>query len=61
MYMKRVKKKKLTGRHNKVAKWLFNYFFFLKKKHPPEVFYEKAVLKNFTMYTGRKKLVVSVL
>ena len=27
MCIKRVEKKKLLGRYNKVAKWLFNYFF----------------------------------
>ena len=26
MYLKRVEKKKILRRHNKVAKWRFNYF-----------------------------------
>ena len=30
MCLKRVEKKKLLGRHNKVLKWLFNY---IKKKN----------------------------
>ena len=53
MCLKGVEKKKLSGRHNKFAKWLFNYFKKIKKQ-PPEVFYKKAVLKNFAIFTGLK-------
>ena len=44
-----VEKKKLLGIHSKVA-------LPSKKiqKQPPEMFYKKAVLKNFTTLTGRK-------
>ena len=52
--MKRVEKKKLLVRHNKVAKWLFSYVFKKIQKQPPEVFYKKAVLKNFAIFTGRE-------
>ena len=41
MSLKRVEKKKILGRHYKIANWLFNYF---KKTQPPEMFYKKAVL-----------------
>ena len=55
MCLKRVEKKKLVVRHNKIAKWLFNYF---KKKiiqkQPPELFCKKTVLKHFATFTRRK-------
>ena len=50
MCLKRDEKKKLIGCHNKVAKWLFNYFF-KKKKQPLEVFYKKAVLLKTSQYS----------
>ena len=31
MFLKRVEKNKILGRHNKVAKWLLNYFLRVKK------------------------------
>ena len=46
MCLKRVKKKKLLVGHNKVAKCLFKYFCKKVQKQPPELFYEKAVLKT---------------
>ena len=54
IYLKRVQKKKLLGRHNKdislntLAKWLFNHFLKMQKQ-PPEVFYKKAVVKNLAI------------
>ena len=53
MCLKRVEKKKLLGRHNKVAKWFLIAFKKIQKQ-PPEVFYKKAVLKNFAIFTGLK-------
>ena len=46
MFLKRVEKNKILGRHNKVAKWLLNYFLRVKKiqKLPPEVFYKKFAI-----------------
>ena len=41
-------------RHNKVAKLLFNYFFFLKKKRQPPVgFCKKDAVKNFENFTEK--------
>ena len=42
MSLKRVEKEKILGRHNKVAKWLFNYFKKIQKQLP-EMFYKKVV------------------
>ena len=50
MCLKRVEKKKILGRHNKVAKWLFNYFFKKIQKHPPDVFYKKVILLKTLQY-----------
>ena len=55
MCLKRVEKKKLLGRHNKVAKWLFNFFFLKKKKQPPEVFYKKALLLKTSQYSQKEQ------
>ena len=49
MCLKCVEKKKLLGRHNKVAKWLFNYRKI--QKEPPEVFYKKTVLLKTSQYS----------
>ena len=40
MPLKRAEKKKLLGRHNKVAKWLVKYFSKIRKK-PSEVFFSE--------------------
>ena len=34
----------MFAHHDKVAKWLFNFFKKKIQKQPPEVFYKKAVL-----------------
>ena len=54
--LKRVEKKKILVRHNKVAEWLFNHFLKIQKQ-PSEVLYKKAVpLKNFTTERTGKDL-----
>ena len=50
MCLKRVEKKKLSGRQNKVAKWLFNYIKKIQKQ-PLEVFFKKAVLLKTSQYS----------
>ena len=51
MCLKRVEKKKLSGRQNKVAKWLFNYVKKKIQKQPPEAFFKKAVLLKTSQYS----------
>ena len=59
MPLKSFEKKKILGRHNKVAKWLL-----LKKiqKQPPEMFYKKAVLLKTSQYSqdGQENTCVGV-
>ena len=51
MYIKSVvENKKILGHHNKVAKWLFNYFL-KNTKQPPEMFDKKAVLLKRGLFT----------
>ena len=45
-----LRRKKLLGRHNNVAKWLFNNFLKIQKQ-PSEVFYRKAVLLKTSEYS----------
>ena len=61
MCVKCVEKKKLLGRHKKdiplikvhtFAKWQFNYCKKMQKQ-PLEVFYKKAVLPMFAIFTGK--------
>ena len=49
MCLKRVEKEKLLVRHNKVAKWLFNYF--LKIQMQMQVLYQKAILLKTSQYS----------
>ena len=64
MCLKRVEKRKLLVPHNKdislntFAKWLLNYFSKMQKQ-PPEVFYEKAVVKNLAIFTETTSVGVS--
>ena len=56
MCLKRVGKKKILRRHNKVAKWLFNYFY--KKMYTeelPEVFHKEAALLKSLQYSQDKQ------
>ena len=60
MGRKKNREEKIIIRHNKVAKWLFNYFFKKIQKQPPEVkkqspegFCKKGVLKNFANFTEK--------
>ena len=57
MGRKKNREEKIIIRHNKVAKWLFDYFFKKiqkqppeVKKHPPDGFCKESVLKTFANF-----------
>ena len=49
MCLKRVGKKKILRRHNKVAKWLFYKKMYTEE--PPEVFHKEAALLKSLQYS----------